>query len=74
MEPMTFKAHVRKGRILLDEATDLPEGAEVELMAVDEMTPAERQQLEQALAESEEDVRAGRVSSAAEVLDELRRQ
>jgi hypothetical protein len=71
---MTFKAHVRNGRLFLDAPTDLPEGSEVELVLVDEMTDEEREELEEALAESQEDVKAGRVYSAAEVLDELRRQ
>jgi hypothetical protein len=74
MRAMTFKAHVRKGRLVLDEPTDLPDGAEIELVAVDEMTDDERQALEQALAESEDDVQAGRVYLAADVIAELRRQ
>jgi hypothetical protein len=71
---MTFKAQVRNGRLLLDAPTDLPDGAEVELVPVGEMTEAERRSLEQALAESEADIKAGRVYSASDVLDELRRQ
>jgi hypothetical protein len=51
-----------------------PDGAEVELVPVDEMTEAERRSLEQALAESEDDVKAGLVYSAADVLADLRRQ
>ena len=30
----TFKARVRKGRLVLDEPTDLPEGAEIDLVPV----------------------------------------
>ncbi|HZS36244.1 MAG TPA: hypothetical protein VFF06_05430 [Polyangia bacterium] len=71
---MTFKAHVRNGRILLDEPTDLPEGAEVELAPVEEpLGEDERRRLAQALAESDEDIKAGRVFAAEDVLDELRR-
>jgi len=70
---MTFKAHVLKGRLLLDEPTDLPDGVEVELVALGEMSDVERGELELALAESDEDVRTGRVYAASEVLDELRR-
>jgi hypothetical protein len=47
---MPFKAHVRNGRLVLDAPTDLPDGAEVELVPVDEMIEAERRSLEQALA------------------------
>lgn len=72
---MTFTAHVHKGRLVLDEPTDLSDGAAVELMTADEELSAdEHRALEQALAESDEDVRAGRVHPAADVLAELRRQ
>lgn len=72
---MTFKAHVRNGRIVLDEPTDLPEGIEIELVAVtpDDLDEEDRRQLHAALDESEEDVRAGRVRDAADVLADLRR-
>ena len=71
---MTFKAQVCNGRIKLDEPTDLPDGVVVELVAIGDMTAEERQELEQALAESEEDVKAGRVFSGADVIEQLRRQ
>ena len=73
---MTFKAHVRNGRILLDEPTDLPDGAEVELTPVadrDDLNDEERRRLADAIAESEEDIKAGRVYPAEDVLAELRR-
>jgi len=70
---MTFKARVHNGRIVLDEPTDLPEGFELELAPVDELDEEDRRRLEEALAESEEDVKAGRVYPAADVLDELRK-
>jgi len=46
--PMTLKAQVRGGRLVLNEPTDLPEGAEVELTPVldDDLAPEERQALE----------------------------
>lgn len=70
---MTFRAHVRNGRIFLDEPTDLPDGAEVELTAVeDDLPDCARQQIEQALAASEEDFAAGRFVSADELLTKLR--
>lgn len=70
-----FKAHVRNGRVVLDEPTTLPEGTEIELVPVagaDEPDDDERERLEQALDESEEDVKAGRVRPIAEFLAELR--
>lgn len=72
-----LKGHVRGGRLVVDEPTDLPEGAEVELIAADswdDLDDDERERLHAALASSEEDVRAGRVRSAADVTADLRRR
>ena len=72
-----LKARVRGGRLVVDEPTDLPEGAEVELIAADswdDLDEDERQRLHAALASSEDDVRAGRIRSAAEVVTDLRRR
>ncbi len=55
-----LKAHVRGGRLVLDEPTDLPDGTEVELVAVDELDETERSELEAALEESEAELDAGR--------------
>jgi hypothetical protein len=72
---VSFKAHVRNGRIILDELTDLPEGDEIELVPVagDDLDEDDRLRLHAALDESEEDVQAGRVREAADVLADLRR-
>ena len=72
-----LKGHVRGGRLLVDEPTDLPEGAEVELIAADswdDLDDAERERLHTALAVSEDDVREGRLRSAAEVTADPRRR
>lgn len=61
---------------MVDEPTDLPEGAEVELIAADAwdgLDDEERERLHAALAESEENVREGRLVSATDVLSRLRR-
>lgn len=71
---MTFKAHVRGGRIVLDEPTDLPEGTELALVEIAELDEAERQHLDEALRESDEDIAAGRLYAAHEVMAELFRQ
>ena len=63
--------------MVVDEPTDLPEGAEVELIAADswdDLDDDERERLHAALASSEEDVREGRVRSAAVVTADLRRR
>ena len=71
-----MKATVRSGRLILDEPTDLPEGSEVELVPLDgdDLDGDERRRLHAALAESEDDVAAGRVRPASEVLESLRRR
>jgi hypothetical protein len=61
---------------VVDEPTDLPEGTEVEVEIVDgdDLDGVERAALHAALAESEDDVAAGRVRPAAVVLAGLNRQ
>lgn len=39
---MTLRAHVKNGRLVLDEPTTLPEGAEVELVPMDEIDAPHR--------------------------------
>lgn len=53
MSPL--RAHVEKGRLVLDEATTLPEGTVVDLVADDDgddLTDEERRALHQALSAS----------------------
>jgi hypothetical protein len=70
-----FKARVKNGRLVLDEPTDLPEGAEVDLVPADwwdDLTDDDRRRLEETLARSEQDVGAGRVIPAETVLRRVR--
>ncbi len=75
-----LKAHVRGGRLVLDEPTDLPEGADVELVPLDDvlanggdyLDDEEREWLHEAIERGLEDVRAGRTVDAREVIAELR--
>lgn len=72
---MTIKARVRDGRLIVDEPTDLPEGTEVLLFPVDpgdRLDDAERAALHEALAQSEADVKSGRLVDAARILKGLR--
>ena len=74
---MTITARVRAGRLVVDEPTTLPEGTEVELLPLDPgdwLSDEDRKALHAALDRSEEDVRAGRLVDAAEVLRGLRPQ
>ena len=78
MQPL--KAHVKNGRILLDEPTDLPEGEEIELVPLDEvldnggdyLDDEERVRLHQSIERGLDDVKAGRTVDARQVIDELR--
>ena len=80
MQPL--KARVANGRILLDEPTDRPDGEVVELVPLDEVLAAggdyldseERARLHQAIDRGLADVKAGRTTPAAVVLEELRRR
>jgi hypothetical protein len=70
---MTVRGRVANGRLVVDEPTDLPEGAEVELRVVDdELDEEERARLHAALEASEDDFRAGRVVPGADVIARLR--
>ena len=72
---MTIKARVHGGRLVVDEPTDLPEGTEVRLLPLDPgdwLDDEDRAALHEALAQSEADVKAGRLLDAADVLKGLR--
>jgi hypothetical protein len=73
---MTLKARVQNGRLVIDEPTELPEGTEVALVALDPgdwLDPADRAALHRALRASQEDVEAGRLVEVDEVLGALSR-
>jgi hypothetical protein len=73
-----LRARVRKGRILLDEPTDLPEG-EVELVPLDVvlanggdyLDDEERKRLHESLRRSIAQARAGQLVDADEVIAKL---
>ena len=71
MQPL--RARVHNGRLVLDEPTDLPEGAEVSLAVVDddEMTDEERARLHAALERSMAQAKAGKLIEADEVIGKL---
>jgi hypothetical protein len=68
------KAHVKNGRLVLDEPTSLPEGAEVRLWVVDgdDLDDADRAALHEAIREGFEDAKSGRTIGAEEWASELR--
>ncbi len=75
-----LKAHVKAGRLVLDEPTDLPEGEEVSLVPLDEvllsggdyLDEEERERLHESLRESIRQMKAGQTVDAATALAELR--
>ncbi len=69
-----LKAHVRGGRLVLDEPTELPEGTEVELTVVDDddFDPEERARLDAALERSVEQARSGQLVDGDAVIQKLR--
>ena len=72
---MTLKARVKAGRLVVDEPTDLPEGTVVELLPLDPgdwLDETDRAALHQALRDSHEDLKAGRLIDADVVLSQLR--
>lgn len=74
---LALKASVRNGRLVLDEPTELPEGAVVDLVAIggdalDDLDDEERRGLHAALAEGIAQDDAGDTVDADEVLAQLR--
>jgi hypothetical protein len=68
-----LKAHVRGGRVVLDEPTELPDGTEIELTVIedDDFEPEERARLDAALDTGIAAARAGDLVDADEVIREL---
>jgi hypothetical protein len=69
-----LKAHVRGGRLVLDEPTNLPEGTEVSVALVDgdELDDRERAELHAAIQAAEEELDAGQVVTEADLWKRLR--
>jgi hypothetical protein len=69
-----LKAHVRGGRLVLDEPTNLPEGAEVRVALVDgdDLDDAERAELHAAILAAEKELDTGQVASEEELWARLR--
>jgi hypothetical protein len=74
----SYLARVRNGRLILDVATELPEGTEVELVATDpdelrDLDEQQRRQLVEDVREGDEDAAAGRIEDAEVFLRRLRK-
>lgn len=72
MQPM--KAHVHNGRLVLDEPTNVPEGAEVRIVAVDgdELDDQERAALHASIEAAESELDAGQSVTEQELWARLR--
>ncbi len=78
MQPL--KAHVKNGRLLLDEPTELPEGEVIELVPLDDvlanggdyLDDEDRERLHQSIERGLEDVKAGRTVDARQAIEALR--
>lgn len=67
------KIQVKNGRLVLDEPTDLPDGAEVEVLVIDdELTADERAELHASLDRALEDSELGRGMDAWDYLTRYR--
>ena len=67
------KIQVKNGRLVLNEPTNLPDGAEVEVLVIDdELTAEERAELHASLDRALEDSDAGRGTDAWECLERYR--
>lgn len=70
-----YRAHVRQGHLVLNEPTDLPEGAEVLLFPnpeEDDLAEEDRQLLQEALDESLREMEVGEFFTSEEVFRSLR--
>ncbi|TMQ05757.1 MAG: hypothetical protein E6J90_12390 [Deltaproteobacteria bacterium] len=64
---------VKNGRLVIDEPTDLPDGAEVDVVVLnDDLSPEERTALHASLDRALADSEAGRGMDAAEYLRQCR--
>jgi hypothetical protein len=68
-----LKVQAKNGRLVLDEPTDLPDGAEVEVVVIDdELTTEQRAELHASLDRALSDSEAGRTIDAFEFLKACR--
>jgi hypothetical protein len=68
-----LKVPVKNGRLVLDEPTDLPDGAEIEVIVLDDALSAEdRAELHASLDRALDDSEAGRGMDASEYLTQYR--
>ena len=68
-----LKVQVKNGRLVVDQPTDLPDGAEVEVVVIDdELTAEERAELHASLDRAQDDSESGRSMDGDEYLKQYR--
>lgn len=70
-----FRAKVKRGRLILDQPTSLPDGTMLELVVDDEgddLTPRERKVLDAALKRAWTSAKSGKLRPADELIRTLR--
>jgi hypothetical protein len=70
-----LRARVTRGRLVLDEPTDLPEGTVLDLVLDDEgddLDANDRAALDAAIAKAWDQIRAGQAVTADDVISDLR--
>lgn len=68
-----LKVQVKNGRLVVDQPTDLPDGAEVEIVVIDDkLTTEERTELHASLDRAHDDSEAGRSMDAGDYLKQYR--
>jgi len=74
---LTLKGRVQAGKVVIDEALNLPEGSEVDLIVVDpgdDLDDDERARLHAALTVAQEEIERGEGVAAEDLIEALRRQ
>jgi hypothetical protein len=74
VDMQAVRAHVARGRILVDEPTDLPDGTELCLVPVDdsgELSDDERAELVQSIEDGAEDIARGEYVDGLEFANQL---
>jgi len=71
--PVTVRGHVRSGRLVVDEPTDLPEGTEVDLVSIEREPPwdlpsDQKRELQERIASADR----GELVDGDRVLEKLR--
>jgi hypothetical protein len=77
LQVMAVRAHVKRGRLVVDEPTSLPDGTVLDLVVDDEgddLDAREREALHAAITRSWGEAKAGKVRPGADVIREIKKR